>query len=814
MAKAILPKKAAIEQISPTVIIGLGGTGAKVVQNLKRRLGKIPIVRFIIIDSDKASGSDEAGELVADTEFIHSQVKVSVKKLIAELPFLEDETIRESIKSWFPNPPSPYYRDSSDTLEKGAKQVRCLGRLTLFYNYSSIATALTSALTDVSLPNAARDTHNLGYEVNDQDKRVFVVTSLGGGQGSGTFLDIAYLIANIARKTRNFEVNGVFVLPSAFRIGMAQQAAVWANSYASLMELDSFMLEKSFECVYTKGPKTSEAHAPFNYLFMISGNPGQGPGLDISDAVELIADALYSHLAMETGISRAEESKEQERSSSAMREDNARFVNAEVGINHRLQYGKEDGRPTCYGSFGYRAAIFPGKLLADYCRSRLGEKISGYLLKDPDRAEVERKTGLFASSLGLKRLRDSIPLPAPRIAMRLRIKQDTLAGDISQKKEAIKIEINKLKKELEGTVSNVGKETENKTGAEVSTLANTSDLGVSFALLYIKKLRTELQGHQQEVKDELDGVEGRIGLIAEKKNLEETEQNLSRALGKTIDCNSIAWQARKGSAKRQIDEIMRILIDKAALEFKIHCIQLIDNLVYRNTIDLLDKMEEYWVQVASALDKVNKKFYLQKKRIRDRLDSPAPFYEEKVRFSEQELRDIRENVDIKQKTAILLAQGSAGFYPKKGTDLEKDLTDKIQDFCWKEFGDWEETSIVDFLAQRQELESVLRRICVEGAYPFWDLAKSVNKEHTVKVLTVDIDRKSKVLDMAKKFGVNVVIGTSSPQMMAMTYYEYGAALKWLSRELDECKRDYDAEKAAGRDLHCHLPFTREKQNIG
>lgn len=99
---------------------------------------------------------------------------------------------------------------------------------------------------------------------NDLD--IFIVGSLYGGTGSGTFLDTAYAVQKLYP---NAQVHGYLAIEPEG--GFDQQA----NAYAALMELDFYSRNNSFTTVYDRNDPESYIDSnrpPFKYTFLVGRN--------------------------------------------------------------------------------------------------------------------------------------------------------------------------------------------------------------------------------------------------------------------------------------------------------------------------------------------------------------------------------------------------------------------------------------------------------------------------------------------------------------------------------------------------------------
>src|SRR5206468_2660047 len=135
-----------------------------------------------------------------------------------------------------------------------AAGVRAFGRLALFDNYRHVVQRvrqeIETFLTDEPL-NVADKTTGLGLRSNRP--RVYIVAGLGGGTGSGMFLDLAYLIRHELKSVGFLrpDVVGMFFVPRADKT--ASRNAALGNTFAALTELYHFQSKRGrYQTVFDK----------------------------------------------------------------------------------------------------------------------------------------------------------------------------------------------------------------------------------------------------------------------------------------------------------------------------------------------------------------------------------------------------------------------------------------------------------------------------------------------------------------------------------------------------------------------------------
>lgn len=235
----------------PALIIGLGGTGQWVLTMVKKDLLEVKNgaglsnVRLLGIDTqipevnlagvDSFSGDDRLKGL--------TNAKIGNVSLDKNLEFLQiGEPLYDKIRNIHNSNPKIRHYDWLDTAILiglgpvacstivGAGAYRQLGRLSLFNNVTKVYAQLRNKLLE------------LKPLVDGGQLQVFVITSIAGGTGSGTFLDIAWLTRGAANSIQmdNIQLSGFIVLPTAWeQNGPSREKRV--RSYAAWRELDRFM---------------------------------------------------------------------------------------------------------------------------------------------------------------------------------------------------------------------------------------------------------------------------------------------------------------------------------------------------------------------------------------------------------------------------------------------------------------------------------------------------------------------------------------------------------------------------------------------
>src|SRR5436305_10019523 len=122
---------------------------------------------------------------------------------------------------------------------------------------------------------------------------ICVIASLAGGSGSGTFLDVGFLLQRYFPKA---DSGAVLLLPGFFT-AYAGGERVRANGYAALMELNHYSFGHSFTADWDGGRSETLPPPPFSTTYLIDGSNEAGLAIGSSgkeyDAYQMVAEVLF-----------------------------------------------------------------------------------------------------------------------------------------------------------------------------------------------------------------------------------------------------------------------------------------------------------------------------------------------------------------------------------------------------------------------------------------------------------------------------------------------------------------------------------------
>jgi hypothetical protein len=280
-------------------VIGLGGTGHGAILKLKRRFinayGSVPpIIRFLSIDTtenvDHSEQADDGRAVTLDPGSERHVISVANPGAYVNGTF-------EHIEAWWPQ------NIPVQAINAGAGQVRARGRLALFARSREIFSAVNKAIDDVKQIKNQKLAYREEFRVSDRGGvEVYIVSSLAGGTGSGTFLDMAFITRSFLDSLSN--ITGVLVLPRVFK-DLAGVALVKPNAYGALKEIerffkmqpkDGFSIDYGTHLIEVTGP-------PFDLLYLMDSVNELGNVVrETRDLLELISHGLYIQIGSQIGV--------------------------------------------------------------------------------------------------------------------------------------------------------------------------------------------------------------------------------------------------------------------------------------------------------------------------------------------------------------------------------------------------------------------------------------------------------------------------------------------------------------------------------
>lgn len=342
-----------------TLMIGLGGSGGEV----------LSLLYAMLTEEQKL----KAKTLYLDTDVrdIRRLRKMGVRSValgsadtVANVAaYLGDD---DGVYDWLPNDEEKETVFLCSPTDTGASQIRYKSRLCLARFLKNRDNALNEILDSMNVPGAG---------IRNNPLRVIITSSIAGGTGAGSFIQVALYIRKYFRDNgqNNVQIIGLFGCPDLFSIvaeNDQERENMFANAYAAVRELNAMNLAVcgSNELVgdYAKSIKIkidteaegrlfdsqgrefqcNYAAKPFDNIYFIDKNNAHGAVLrSLEQYYQCMADIAYTRLF-------------------SVMEDTVRS-----GENNELQSHAK--MPTAiYGSAGYSRVRYPYEEILFYLAQR------------------------------------------------------------------------------------------------------------------------------------------------------------------------------------------------------------------------------------------------------------------------------------------------------------------------------------------------------------------------------------------------------------------------------------------------------------
>ncbi len=374
--------------LAPTVLIGVGGTGVECLRRAKKRLtdrlGPLEMIRFVYIDTDTNAFLPRMGL---------AEVERAEQCFIGGSP-IEPLITNPQLHKWVLDdvPPPGLKREYLERVAKGkgCGQIRVSGHITAAVCNSMIRDKIHDQMVEAErLSTSLRERLRLqGMAADEALPAIYVVGSLAGGTGSGTYLAVSL----IARKLRpRAQMTGIFVLPEVFdeklKTEEDQKRLVRANAYAALREIQ---IMQDAHPDFTLEIKTDDRGGVVSlpggsclyeacYLLDIKNEDGRRLSKS-EDVFEMISLLLLHECGTSFGVQ-------------------ARSAQMNSGRLRGEEVCPQTGEPLRLSTFSDSALGFPVERLLKYCTwSTLRELLESEVLKPvPNASEREKDVSIFLS---------------------------------------------------------------------------------------------------------------------------------------------------------------------------------------------------------------------------------------------------------------------------------------------------------------------------------------------------------------------------------------------------------------------------------
>ena len=392
MGGGIISLKQQAKQAENTVsiLIGLGGTGVDCIREIKTQVysriepdggedatvARYRHIRFLGVDADNANVSQDANpedKKTAETLSLSESEAFTLAGKGITLKVVKQARDVYTQYAWVSDKIEQSVMEGS-----GAGGVRQVGRFLLMTKADDFMTKLQNLISDAKIG------------LQSPEVVVHIFSGMGGGTGSGTFLDVCYMVREVIKNEPKAYVCGYFFMPDVnvahVRSNNVKQY-IPLNGYAAMQELDYCMnIEKNhgkFRQEYTGGKLIDWDRAPVDYCHLISAQDNNGNVRQdaYNYAMKVTSEYVFEFLV-----------KTVDSDNFGMK---SHLSNAET-ICGQSEKNKKYGYFINYLSIGASSAVVPLKEINTYLATRLFDRFSEVGRDIPDESDVWNFTvGVF-----------------------------------------------------------------------------------------------------------------------------------------------------------------------------------------------------------------------------------------------------------------------------------------------------------------------------------------------------------------------------------------------------------------------------------
>ena len=294
--------------VGKTLLIGLGGTGKEVLLRFRRliverfgNLDALPCVQFLHLDTDTTANAMQQYDKSTADDPLYEKIRfqnIERANLTIEggvSKYIQNINAHPHIREWFHT--KGKIADLGD-LGEGAGQVRMASRLGFYDKYDDIEAGLTHVESRLSAEKNRDVISELGFSFNPSIMSIYVIASLAGGTGGGTFLDMAFLVKTMFPDATRI---GIFFLPSFFS-GYTGASRMKANGYAALKELNHYSFGHPFNGDWTGRGSQLIYPPPFDYTYLLEGRNEAGEAIGSSNEeysiYQMAAETIFQEFSL------------------------------------------------------------------------------------------------------------------------------------------------------------------------------------------------------------------------------------------------------------------------------------------------------------------------------------------------------------------------------------------------------------------------------------------------------------------------------------------------------------------------------------
>lgn len=560
-----------VASFRPTFYIGLGGFGCTVVRRLKERIRTnfpehLDGFAFLGLDTHQLPPND----VLTRNEYVPLSLRVSPRAVAPQFP--------EQL-GWFADLCGAFMPRN---IAGGADRVRAVGRLA-FRNppvFGEFIAKLQQAANRLREP---RQNFTAGVPT-----KVYVISTVAGGTGSGCLLDVLASTGEFFRtyEAADFPYQAILATPDVLlgEVNPGELQELYGNSYATLKELHYFISGASHQVENYDGDSQSAVEVGLKNLPQMvhfigdKNEAGSAVVTEMTELGEIAVSYLLSEIQTPMAIADGKPKVQ----------DLENIFLGNLGL---------DDMPRCFSSFGVVRTGIPADVVGHYFSLRLAfATLTTEIADSPTSVEDATRwvTSHKLAEAGTDQFQDSFKEPITdemKVAvdsvsalMRKGTKLDDLAMRASSFVEEMRTEVDAAKKPtLEKRAALIEAELLQAVNTSIAQLVEDATLGQVVA--FAESLMVALKSHQTALSDEAAAKK------AELKDNHEKELKLSiQGVQAAAQSGFFGRRERVKSTLSDLGLRLEALLEASIdLLIKQHCLK-----IYSTVLRELDRLLKQW----------------------------------------------------------------------------------------------------------------------------------------------------------------------------------------------------------------------------
>lgn len=342
------------------LIVGLGGTGGKVIRALRKIVkthtdanGNSPSeanFEYVYLDTSDGLLKETEQWTVLGQDCSLARAQTGIYAASGVRPILQDPDSYPGMRGWIE--PRRVF-DFIDASTAGAAQKRKLGRLVFAQNARQITDLLNDRL------------QALESSTKTAQATIHVICGLAGGTGSGFIVDTIAQLRRLRPDEASYRIMVYALLPdenSPWVKSVSGFGTYYANGYAALSELNA-IAARNYRPINVLDGSRLEASKFFNGCYLINNINENRVRFDVQESVpHIIAEFLYQKTLNQEweALARAEKG-----------ENDTNFIEMDDGVGARAKV---------FMSFGIKRVVVPEQEIKEYLAYGFAEQATRQLM--------------------------------------------------------------------------------------------------------------------------------------------------------------------------------------------------------------------------------------------------------------------------------------------------------------------------------------------------------------------------------------------------------------------------------------------------